>query len=129
MRNLANHVQLIGNLGMDPELINLPSGSTLANMSLATNEYRKDKEGNIQQDTQWHRLKAWGKLAEFMADNLKKGARIIISGKIENRNWETDKGEKRRSTEIIVREFTFMNSSNKEGASMQQKADAKDLPF
>jgi single-strand DNA-binding protein len=129
MKNLVNHVQLIGRLGIDPEIIKLPNGNSLVRMTLATNDYRKDKEGNVQQETQWHTLKAWGKLGEVMADKLSKGARVIIGGKLEHRSWETNQGEKRRSTEINVREFSLMNNSSKSAKEQPKNEVEKEMPF
>ena len=128
MKNLRNHVQLIGRLGMEPELINLPNGAFLLRMTLATNDYYKDREGNFQEVTQWHALKAWGKLAELMASRLKKGTKIIVTGRLEHRNYETKTGEKRKSSEVRVNEFALVDRSKK-AEPKQELSEVEELPF
>jgi single-strand DNA-binding protein len=130
MKNLANQVQLIGRLGMEPELINLPSGGNLLRMTLATNEYYRDREGEFQEVTQWHSLKAWGKLAEIMAERLSKGAQIIIHGKLEHRSYETVNGEKRKRSEVKIDDFALIKASKKTQNSKKQKMEeVEELPF
>ena len=111
MRNLTNQVQLIGHLGMDPEMINLPSGKNLLRLTLATNEYYRDKNGEFQSVTQWHSLKAWGGLAKLMSKELAKGAKLIVFGKLEHRSYETPNGEKRKSSEVKIDDFALIKSS------------------
>ena len=130
MKNLTNHVQLIGRLGMDPELIDLPGGNNLLRVTLATNEYYRDKTGNFQSITQWHPLKAWGKLAETMAKKLQKGAKIIIYGKLEHRSYETANGEKRRSSEVKINEFALIKQAKKEKVDeAPELEEVSELPF
>ena len=109
MSNLRNRVFLIGNVGKDPEIKNLEK-SKLAVFSLATNEQYRDSKGEKQTDTQWHRLAAWGKLAEIVENYVKKGKEIAIEGSLLTRSYETEKGEKRYSTEIKVSELLLLGS-------------------
>ena len=111
MNNLRNHVQLIGRVGQDTELKTLDSGNALLNLSLATNDYYKDKDGNKQERTEWHRLTAWGKTAENLSKFVKKGDEIAIEGKLTHRSYEKD-GETRYATEVIINEFVLFGSKD-----------------
>ena len=102
MRNLKNTVRLIGNVGMDPELKTLTNGNTVARFSLATSEGYINKEGEKVIDTQWHRIVAWGKTAQLVEKICKKGNRIAVDGKLTNRSYEDDNGDKKYITEIIA---------------------------
>ena len=102
MNTLRNKVQLIGNLGNDPEIITLESGKKLAKFSLATNEYYKDADGQKQTKTEWHNLIAWNKTAEIIEKYVSKGKEIAIEGKLTNRSWDDKEGNKRYTTEVIV---------------------------
>ena len=95
MKNLRNKVQLIGNLGKDPEVKQLESGKILAKLSLATSENYKNADGEKVTDTQWHNLVAWGKTAQIAEKYLKKGNKIAIEGKLINRSYEDKEGIKR----------------------------------
>ncbi|MDF0707815.1 single-stranded DNA-binding protein [Flagellimonas okinawensis] len=108
MNSLKNKVQLIGNLGNDPEIITLENGSKLAKFSIATNETYKNSNGEKVTDTQWHNIVAWGKLAEISEDFLSKGKEVIIEGKLTNRSYETSDGEKRYITEIKCNELLML---------------------
>jgi single-strand DNA-binding protein len=102
MNTLKNKVQLIGNLGNDPEIITLESGKKLAKFSLATNEYYKDADGQKQTKTEWHNLIAWNKTAEIIEKYVSKGKEIAIEGKLTSRSWDDKEGNKRYTTEVIV---------------------------
>jgi single-strand DNA-binding protein len=110
MRNLKNMVRLIGNVGMDPELRTLTNGNTVARFSLATSEGYINKEGEKVIDTQWHRIVAWGKTAQLVEKICRKGNRIAVDGKLTNRSYEDDQGEKKYITEIIANELMVINS-------------------
>jgi len=114
MKNLRNKVQLIGNLGKDPEVKQLDSGKTLAKMSLATSENYKNADGEKVTDTQWHNLVAWGKTAQIAEQYLKKGNKIAIEGKLINRSYEDKEGIKRYVTEVLVNEILMLGSKNKD---------------
>lgn len=110
MTTLKNHVQLIGRIGSDTELKTLESGKSLLNISIATNDYYKDKEGNKQEKTEWHRLVAWGKTAENIDKLVNKGDEIAIEGKLTHRSYEKD-GETRYASEVLVNEFLLLKSA------------------
>ena len=94
MNSLRNKVQLIGNLGNDPEIITLENGTKWAKFSIATNETYKNAKGEKVTDTQWHNIVAWGKLAEIAEEFLSKGKEIMVEGKLVYRSYETNEGEK-----------------------------------
>ena len=108
MNNLRNKVQLIGNLGMNPEIITLDSGKKLAKFSLATNESYKNTKGEKVNDTQWHNLIAWGKTADIIDKYLKKGNEVAVEGKLTNRSYDDKDGNKRYITEIVVNELLML---------------------
>ncbi|MCD8446274.1 single-stranded DNA-binding protein [Tenacibaculum finnmarkense] len=110
MNTLKNKVQLVGNLGNDPEIITLESGKKLAKFSLATNETYKNSTGEKVTDTQWHNLIAWGKITELIEKYLKKGKEVMVEGKLTYRSYETSEGEKRYVTEITVTEFLMLGA-------------------
>lgn len=108
MNALRNKVQLIGNLGNDPEIINLESGKKLAKFSIATNESYRNGQGELVKETQWHRVIAWGKTAAIIEKYLTKGAEVAIEGKLTNRMYETQSGEKKYITEIVCNELLML---------------------
>ena len=108
MNTLRNKVNLIGRLGAKPEIQTLTGGNVLTHFSLATNEKYKDKEGVWQDNTQWHNITAWGKIAERLVRMADKGNEIVLEGKIINRQYETKSGEKRYATEIEVNDFMLL---------------------
>lgn len=110
MNALRNKVQLIGNLGMDPEVKALDGGKKLAKVSIATNETYKNAKGERVTETQWHNLIAWGKTAEIVEKFLKKGSEVAIEGKLINRNYTDKEGIKRYVTEIEVSELLMLDS-------------------
>jgi single-strand DNA-binding protein len=108
MNTLRNKVQLIGNLGNDPEIITLDSGKKLAKLSLATNESYKDASGQKIDKVEWHNLVAWGKTCDIIEKYLTKGKEIAIEGKLTSRSYETKEGEKRYITEVVVNEILML---------------------
>ncbi|GAL65107.1 single-stranded DNA-binding protein [Algibacter lectus] len=108
MSTLKNKVQLIGNVGNEPEITNLESGKKVAKFSMATNEFYKDSEGEKQQDTQWHNIVAWGKIAEIVEKYVGKGKEVALEGKLTSRSYETKEGEKRYVTEVVVDEILLL---------------------
>ena len=108
MSTLRNRVQLIGNLGNDPEIINLETGRKGAKFTLATNETYKNDKGERVTDTQWHNVVAWGKTAEIIEKFVTKGKEIAIDGKLVHRNYEDKNGEKRYITDVIVNELVLL---------------------
>ena len=109
MNALRNSVRLLGNLGEEPKVRNLESGKKVANFSIATNEVYRDSKGEKQTETTWHRLVAWGKNAEVAEKYLKKGSEIAVEGKLTNRQWEDQEGEKHYSTEIVVNSLLMLD--------------------
>ncbi len=111
MKTLRNSVQLIGNLGMDPEFKETTNGKKLAKFSLATSETYRDKQGEKVTETQWHNLVIWGGLAEIAGKFLKKGKQIAIEGKINNRNYDDEEGKRRYFTEIVVNDLVMLGKA------------------
>ncbi|MCL4152767.1 UNVERIFIED_CONTAM: hypothetical protein GTU68_012392 [Idotea baltica] len=110
MNTLRNKVQLIGNLGNDPEIITLESGKKLAKFSLATNESYKDSDGQKQTKTDWHNLVAWGKTADIIEKYVTKGKEVAIEGKLTTRSWEDKDGMKRYTTEVVCNELLMLGN-------------------
>lgn len=96
----VNKVILVGNLGADPEIRYLPSGEAVANLRLATTDNWKDKDGNKQEATEWHRVSFFGRQAEVCGQYLKKGSQIYVEGSIRTRKWQDKEGQERYTTEI-----------------------------
>lgn len=113
MTRLSNSVQLIGNLGNDPEVKVFDNGNTLCKLSLAVNEYFKDKEGKSQKRTNWMKVAAWGKTAEHMVNILTKGNRVAINGKLINRQYDGKDGKKRYVTEVYATQFLNLTPAAK----------------
>jgi len=111
MNALRNKVQLIGNLGNDPEIVNLDGGNKLAKFSIATNETYKNAKGEKVTDTQWHNVVAWGKTAEIVENYLTKGNEVAVEGKLTHRSYENKEGEKRYITEIRCNELLMLGKA------------------
>jgi single-strand DNA-binding protein len=109
MKSLRNSVQLIGRLGKDPEVKTFGDKKKAA-FSIATSDAYKNQKGEKVEDTQWHNLVIWGKLADVAGKYLKKGSEVAIEGKLVHRVYETDKGEKRYITEINVNEIEMLGA-------------------
>jgi single-strand DNA-binding protein len=110
MNALRNKVQLIGRLGMDPEIKALDGGKKLAKMSIATNESYKNVKGELIKETQWHNLIAWGKTAGTIEKYLTKGSEVAVEGKLINHNYVDKEGIKRYVTEIEVSEVLLLGN-------------------
>lgn len=108
MSNLKNHLQLIGNVGNDPEILDLESGKKVAKFTMATNESYKNDRGEKVQSTEWHNIVAWGNLAGIIEKYVVKGKEVAIQGKLTSRSYETKSGEKRYITEIVVSEVLLL---------------------
>ena len=98
----VNKVILIGNLGADPEVRYLPSGDAVTNIRIATTDVWKDKSGDKQEHTEWHRIAFFGKLAEIAGEYLKKGSPVYVEGRIRTRKWQDKEGQDKYSTEIVA---------------------------
>ncbi len=110
MSTLRNKVQLIGNLGNDPEIINLDGGKKLAKFSIATNETYKNQKGEKITDTQWHNIVAWGKTAEIIENYVTKGKEVAIEGKLTSRSYDDKEGNKKYITEVVCNELVMLGS-------------------
>lgn len=108
MNTLRNKVQLIGNLGNDPEIINLESGKRLAKFNIATNESYTNAKGEKITDTQWHNVVAWGKTAEIIEKYVTKGKEVAIEGKLTSRSYDDKDGTKRYITEVVCSELLLL---------------------
>lgn len=119
----VNKVILIGNLGKDPEVRYLESGAAVANVTLATTEKYKDRNGNQVENTEWHDLEMWEGLAKIAEQYLKKGSSIYVEGKIKTDSWQDDQGNKKYRTRIRVQQMTMLGGggggSNAGGAPVQ----------
>lgn len=108
---MKNNVQLIGNLGSDPELKEVGNGQRLLRLNLATNERFKAPDGTWKDNTQWHPVVVWGKQAERLAGQVKKGSGLVVRGRLVHRAYETKEGEKRWSTEVVLNEYHITSSA------------------
>ena len=113
MNKLRNSVNLIGNLGMDPEIKLLESGKKLARFSVATSELYRNAEGEQIKDTQWHQVIAWGGNATIAEKFLKKGREVALNGRLSHRSYEDKNGNTRYLTEVIVNEIVLLNNGQK----------------
>ncbi|MCX6716251.1 MAG: single-stranded DNA-binding protein [Candidatus Taylorbacteria bacterium] len=126
-----NKVFIIGNLTKDPELKAMPSGTKVANFSLATNHFYKDKDGNKKESTDFHNIVVFARMGELAAQYLKKGSQALVEGRIQTRSWDAPDGSKKYRTEIIADNVQFGSrpgaSGSSAGASSGKSADgAKD---
>ena len=110
MKNLRNRVQLIGNVGKEPQVKSFESGKTMASFSLATSERFTDQNGKRVEDTQWHQVVAWGKTANFIESYLDKGNRVAIDGKLIHRSYNDKDGATRYITEVLVNEIMLLTA-------------------
>jgi len=106
---MINKVILIGNLGADPELRFTQNGTPVASFNMATTERRKGQDGQIQEQTEWHRIIAWQRLAEICGEYLSKGSKVYIEGRLQTRKWKDQNGIDRYTTEIVAREMKMLS--------------------
>lgn len=121
-----NKVIIIGNLGGDPELRFTQAGQAVCELRIATSESWKDKGGNRQEKTEWHRVVCWGKTAEVAAKHLAKGREVCIEGKLQTRSWDDKEGVKRYTTEIVCTNLVFVGGR---GGSGRERDDGPPPPF
>lgn len=119
----VNKVILVGRLGADPEIKTISSGNTVARLSLATSESWKDRDGNRQERTEWHRVVVWGKQAELCGKYLSKGRQVYIEGRLQTRSWEDQNGQKRYTTETVANAVQFLGG----GAEASNRGAGGDL--
>jgi single-strand DNA-binding protein len=105
-----NKVIIIGNLGRDPETRYMPEGGAITNISVATTETWKDKNGEKQEKTEWHRVAFFGKLAEIAGEYLKKGSQVYVEGRLQTRKWQDKDGQDKYTTEIVANQMQMLGS-------------------
>src|SRR5262245_39339093 len=115
-----NKVILIGNLGRDPEVRYMPEGGAVTNISIATTDTWKDKSGEKQERTEWHRVAFFGRLAEIAGEYLKKGSQVYVEGRLQTRKWQDKEGQERYTTEIVASEMRMLG--RREGAGGEPMA-------
>ena len=103
-----NKCMIIGNLGRDPEMRYTPSGQAVTQFTVATNRNYRDQQGEWQKETEWFRVVVWGQQAERAAENLRKGNKVYVEGRIQTRQWEDQTGQKRYTTELVANQVTSL---------------------
>jgi single-strand DNA-binding protein len=117
---MVNKVILVGNLGRDPEVRSTPAGQPVANFTLATNRKWKDKNGQRQEQTEWHQIVCFGRQAEVAGQYLTKGKQIYVEGRLQTRSWDDKQtGEKRYRTEVICENFQMLSGRGGGGGDME----------
>ena len=106
----VNKVIIIGNLGRDPETRYMPEGGAICNISVATTEKWKDKNGEMQEKTEWHRVAFFGKLAEIAGEYLKKGSQVYVEGRLQTRKWQDKDGADKYMTEVVANVMQMLGS-------------------
>lgn len=127
-KGTVNKVILIGRLGGDPELRHLPSGVAVATFSLATNRTAKDRDGNNQETTDWHRITVWRHTAEFANNYLRKGMRVYVEGRIQYRNWEDQNGVKHYATDIVAENLQILESAGNRSEEFNSSSAPSEIP-
>ena len=112
MKSVRNSVQLIGNLGMDPEVKEVSNGNKMARFSMATSENYRNQKGEKITETQWHNIIIWGKLAEVAEKYLKKGKQIAVEGKLETNSYEDKDGNRKFFTQVKVNDLLMLGQEN-----------------
>ena len=108
MNAMKNRVQLIGHVGNEPEIKTFDGGKKLANLTIATNDTYRNEKGDKEEQTEWHKVTAWGKTADIIEKYVTKGKEVAIEGKLTHRSYEDKNGEKRYITEVIVNEILLI---------------------
>jgi single-strand DNA-binding protein len=126
MSRSYNKVILIGNLGRDPELRYTPNGQAVANFSIATNEIWINKDNERQTRTEWHRIVAWSKLAEFASEYLSKGKQIFVEGRLRTRTWQDRNGNSRTTTEIWANSIILLGRKDEAVTPEEEQQPAED---
>ena len=126
MANL-NKVMLIGRLGQDPEIKDAGSTS-VANFSIATNENWTDKNGEKQERTEWHNIVAWDKLADLAGNYLRRGSNIYCEGKLQTRSWESQEGEKKYRTEVVINQLQFLDKREDSNTGNESRQFEREQP-
>jgi single-strand DNA-binding protein len=121
----VNKVILVGNLGRDPEIRYTTGGQAVANFTIATSESYTNKEGEKQETTEWHRIVAWGRLAEICGEYLTKGRMVYVEGALQTRSWEDKEGNTRRTTEIVARNMQILSPAGSRTEQPQTKGSGE----
>ncbi|HET9579532.1 MAG TPA: single-stranded DNA-binding protein [Usitatibacter sp.] len=122
----VNKVILIGNLGRDPETRYMPDGGAITNVSIATTETWKDKNGDKQEKTEWHRVAFFGKLAEIAGEYLKKGSQVYVEGRLQTRKWQDKDGQDKYTTEIVANAMQMLGSRQGMGGGAPDMGEPRD---
>ena len=125
---MINKVILIGNLGSDPEIRYTQTGTPVANFRIATTEVWKKQDGTKEEQTEWHRIVAFKRLAEICGEYLSKGSKVYIEGKLQTRKWEDRDGNTRYTTEIVAREMKMLTPRGGQGGGKQDGEDEPPIP-
>lgn len=124
---MVNKVILIGRLGADPEVKYLSSGTTVANFRIATSETRTNRSGEKTTTTEWHRIVAFGRLAEICGEYLNKGKQVYIEGRLRTRSWEDKDGNRKSTTEIVASQMKMLGAPGAPGAPAEVSASEKEV--
>lgn len=128
----VNKAIIVGNLGRDPEIRYTASGTAVANLSVATNRQYKDRNGEKQSETEWHRITAWARLAEICGEYLRKGSQVYIEGRLQTDKWQDNNGNDRFTTKIIASEMQMLggggSGGGSEGGSWDQRGGDQGAP-
>ena len=125
MAGSVNKVIVLGRLGQNPELKYIPSGQAVCQLSVATSESYKDRNEQMQERTDWHRVQVWGKMAENCAKYLKKGQQVYVEGRLQTRSWDNKEGNKQYVTEIVAGQVVFIGSGHGEGGGDEGRDDSR----
>jgi single-strand DNA-binding protein len=123
-----NRAQIIGNMTRDPEMRYTPNGQAVCSFGVATNRRWRDKDGNNQEQTEFHDVVAWGKLAEIVSQILHKGNKVFIEGRLQTRSWEAQDGSKKQRTEIIAEDFVALTPKGEAMTNSSGPATIEDYP-
>jgi single-strand DNA-binding protein len=121
----VNKVIIVGNVGRDPEVRRTQNGDPVCTFSVATSERWKDKSGEQQEKTEWHRVVAWGRLAEICGEYLRKGKQVYVEGRLQTRDWEDKDGHKRYTTEVIANVMQMLGRRGEDGGSFSEDAPSR----
>jgi single-strand DNA-binding protein len=120
----VNKVIIVGNLGRDPETRYMPEGGAITNISVATTDKWKDKNGEMQEKTEWHRVAFFGKLAEIAGEYLKKGSQVYVEGRLQTRKWQDKDGNDKYTTEIVAQQMQMLGSRQGMGGAAPAEREA-----
>jgi len=127
---MLNMAQIIGHLGRDPDVRYTPEGTSVANLAVATNQTWKDKDGEKQERTEWHRVVLFGKVAEIAAEYLKKGSLVYLQGRLQTRKWQAEDGQDRYTTEIVAERMKMLGGKGeRDPQAPGGKPVAEEPPF